>query len=98
MVTHLGDEKLMYVPHGLIHQCLTVNSIWGGGSTPLLQESFLARNGLTDSYDFLQVFSKFFQATFNANFMTLATSGAGHVTYSQQWVKRKCVFLEVFGP
>ena len=29
--------------------------------------------------------------------MTLASSGASHVTYSQQGVMRECAFLEGFG-
>ena len=59
---------------------LTVNSI-------MLGELLLTENGWTDSSDFLAVLPKFFWATFKANFVTLATSGACHVTYSQQGVK-----------
>ena len=43
------------------HIELTVKSIWGGENLPpVLQEFLLMENEWTDSYDFLQVLSKFF--------------------------------------
>ena len=53
----------------------------------MLGELLLSENGWTNSSDLLAVLPKFFWATFKANFMTLATPGACHVTYSQQGVK-----------
>ena len=42
------------------HIELTVKSIWGENLPPVLQEFLLMENEWTDSYDFLQVLSKFF--------------------------------------
>ena len=53
-------------------------------SISLLGDFLLTENCWTDSSDFSAVLPKFFWATFNVNFVTLATSGACHVTYSQQ--------------
>ena len=39
---------------------LTVNGIWGGGSTPLLQDFFVKNIGILYAYDFLTLLLKFY--------------------------------------
>ena len=68
----------------------TVDSIWEGGSTPLVAKLFPDGNWLNRFIWFFESVHETFFAIFNANHMTLASSGASHVTYSQQGVMREC--------
>ena len=62
---------------------LTVNGIWGGGSTPPVARFFCEKIGNLYAYDFYTLPLKFYQLTLK-KIKALAAPGSCHVTSSRQ--------------
>ena len=55
--------------------CLTVNSIWGSGTTPLTEKKFVKKNSKCNLDDFLLVLPKSYWTTFKTIFEALSARG-----------------------
>ena len=77
--------------------CLTVNSIWGSGTTPLTEKKFVKKNSKCNLDDFLLVLPKSYWTTFKTISKLYQLWGACHVTIIGGVAYKKSIIFKVLG-